>query len=125
MAGPDTLQQLRCELSVNGEIAAIIAFAGEAEEIWSFAELCDVSARLAAGLARRGISRGDGVALIAPNSPEWIVAFWAIIGAGAVAVPLDTQNDDHELKRMIEVGACRLAFSTAAGAKRLKVIAPS
>lgn len=125
MPGPDTLQQLQRELSANGEIAAIIAFAGEAEETWSFAKLGDVSTRLAAGLARRGIYRGDGVALIAPNSPQWIVAFWAIIGAGAVAVPLDAQNDDHELKRMIEISACRLAFSTAAGARRLRAIAPS
>jgi long-chain acyl-CoA synthetase len=125
MPGPDTLQQLRRELSANGENAAVIAFTGEAEEIWSFAKLGDVSTRLAAGLARRGISRGDSVALIAPNSPQWIVAFWAIIGAGAVAVPLDAQSDDHDLKRMIEISACHLAFSTAADAKRLQVIAPS
>ncbi len=125
MPGPDTLQQLRREFTAKGEIAAVIAFTGEAEETWSFAELGDVSTRLAAGLARCGISLGDGVALVAPNSPEWIVAFWAIIGAGAVAVPLDAQNDDHELKRMIEVSACRFAFSTAAGAKRLRAIAPS
>ena len=123
--GPDTLQQLRRELSANGENAAIIAFTGEAEEAWSFAKLGDVSTRLAAGLVRRGISRGDSVALIAPNSPQWIVAFWAIIGAGAVAVPLDAQSDDHDLKRMIEISACRLAFSTTADAKRLQVIAPS
>ena len=125
MPGPNTLQQLRAEFSTNGETAAIIAFTGEAAETWSFSKLGDFSIRLAAGLARREISRGDGVALIAPNSPQWITAFWAIIGAGAVAVPLDAQTDDNELKRMIELSACRLAFSTAAGAKRLKVIAPS
>jgi len=123
--GPDTLQQLRQELSANGENAAVIAFTGEAEEAWSFAKLGDVSTRLAAGLVRRGISRGDSVALIAPNSPQWILAFWAIIGAGAVAVPLDAQSDDHDLKRMIEISACHVAFSTAADAKRLQVIAPS
>jgi acyl-CoA synthetase (AMP-forming)/AMP-acid ligase II len=123
MPSPDTLQQLRRELSANGEKAAVITFTGEAEETWSFAKLGDVSTRLAAGLARRGISRGDSVALIAPNSPQWIVAFWAIIGAGAVAVPLDAQSDDHDLKRMIGISACHLAFSTAADAKRLQVIA--
>jgi hypothetical protein len=40
-------------------------------------------------------------------------------------VPLDAQSDDHDLKRMIEISACHLAFSTAADAKRLQVIAPS
>ena len=124
MPGPDTLQQLRGEFSANGEGAAIIAFNGEAAVTWSFTKLGDVSTRLAAGLARRGISHGDGVALIAPNSPQWIGAFWAIIGAGAVAVPLDAQTDDNELKQMIELSACRLAFTTAVSAKRLKVIAP-
>lgn len=48
-------------------------------------------ARRAAAMARalrddHGIQPGDRVAIYAANSPEWIVAFWATIAAGAVAV---------------------------------------
>lgn len=124
MAGPGTLQEVRRGFVARGDIAAIIAFTGESEEIWSFAKLEDVSARLAAGLAQRGVAPGDSVGLIAPNAPLWITAFWSIVAAGAVAVPLDAQNDDDELVRMIETGDCRVVFTTAAAAERLRRIAP-
>lgn len=125
MASPGTLQELRNGLVARGDIAAVIAFTGESAETWSFAKLHAVSARLAAGLVRHGVKPGDGVGLVAPNSPLWIAAFWSIVAAGAVAVPLDAQNDDRELSRMLESGACRFVFATAAGAERLHRIAPS
>ncbi|WP_030175365.1 class I adenylate-forming enzyme family protein [Spirillospora albida] len=48
-------------------------------------------ARRAASMAKalrddHGVRPGDRVALYAANSPEWIIAFWATIAAGAVAV---------------------------------------
>jgi long-chain acyl-CoA synthetase len=125
VAIPDTLQALRRGFEARGSLPALIGFGGHQAETWSFAELGDISGRVAMALARRGIGPGDGVALIASNSLRWIAGFWGIVAAGAVAVPLDAQNDDRELGRMIETGHCRLAFTTAAIAKRLRVIAPS
>lgn len=125
MADPRTLQEVRRGFAAKGDIAAVLAFAGDREETLSFAQLDETSRRLAAGLARHSIAQGDGVALIAPNSPLWIAAFWGIIAAGAVAVPLDGQNEDRALARMVELGGCRLVFGTAADAERLRAIAPS
>ena len=125
MASPDTLQALWRGFEARGSLPALIGFDGQQAETWSFAKLHEISLRVAMALARRGIGQGDGVALVAPNSLRWIAAFWGIVAAGAVAVPLDAQNDDRELGRMIETGRCRLAFTTAAIAKRLRVIAPS
>src|SRR5579863_7704795 len=53
--------------------------------------------RLAGGLKSFGIGRGDRVALIAENRPEWIVADLAIMSAGAITVPAYVTNtvDDH------------------------------
>jgi long-chain acyl-CoA synthetase len=50
--------------------------------------------RAAAGLARvlvddYGVAQGDRVAIAMRNLPEWVVAFWAAIAAGAVVVPLN------------------------------------
>ena len=125
MTSPDTLQALWRSFEARGSLPALIAFSGHQAETWSFAELHDISGRAGMALVRRGIGRDDGVALVAPNSLRWIAAFWGIAAAGAVAVPLDAQNDDRELGRMIEIGACRLAFTTSAIAPRLHVIAPS
>lgn len=122
---PQTLQQLRSEIAAQGESAAIVAYAGGREETWSFAELASVSARAASGLVQCGIGRGSGVAIIAPNSPRWIGAFWAIIAAGAIAVPLDLQTGDAELARMIEIAGCHSAFTISAVRERLATLAPS
>jgi acyl-CoA synthetase (AMP-forming)/AMP-acid ligase II len=53
----------------------------------SFAE----HARQVASLARvlredHGVGKGDRVAVLAANSPEWIVSFWATVSLGAIAV---------------------------------------
>ena len=52
---------------------------------------------LALGLCALGITRGDRVALVAENRPEWVIADFAIMSAGAVTVPAYTTNsvEDH------------------------------
>jgi acyl-CoA synthetase (AMP-forming)/AMP-acid ligase II len=47
-------------------------------------------ASVAAAFADRyGIGKGDRVAILGANSPEWIVAFWATISLGAVAIAMN------------------------------------
>ncbi len=43
---------------------------------------------LAAGLVALGVQPGDRVALIAENSIEWVCSYYAIVVAGAIAVPI-------------------------------------
>lgn len=50
----------------------------------TFADVDRASARVAAALAARGVRPGGRVLLLAANSPEWVVAFWAGIRAGAL-----------------------------------------
>jgi long-chain acyl-CoA synthetase len=53
--------------------------------------------RLARGLTQLGIARGDRVALVAENRPEWVIADFAIMSAGAITVPAYVTNtvEDH------------------------------
>lgn len=44
--------------------------------------------RFAAGLASLGVKQGDRIAIIAENRPEWVVSDQAIVGLGAVDVPV-------------------------------------
>jgi long-chain acyl-CoA synthetase len=54
----------------------------------SYAEFKEETEALACGLAAMGIKRDDKVTIISENRPEWIYADMAIIGIGAVNVPL-------------------------------------
>ena len=51
-----------------------------------------------------GIGRGDKVAVSGKNSPEWAVAYFAVLFAGAVVVPLDYQLSIPELTNLIRAG---------------------
>ena len=54
----------------------------------SYAELKTSVENFAAGLETLGVRRGDHIAIISENRPEWVVADQAIIALGAVTVPL-------------------------------------
>ncbi len=55
-----------------------------------FAEHFRAVASVATALRERyRVGQGDRVAILAANCPEWIVAFWAVVSSGAVAVGLN------------------------------------
>lgn len=54
----------------------------------SYKEYYDHTESLAYGLLSLGVKRGDKVAIIGENRPEWVYSDMAIIGIGAVNVPL-------------------------------------
>ncbi|HLI13525.1 MAG TPA: AMP-dependent synthetase/ligase [Alphaproteobacteria bacterium] len=63
----------------------------------SWREAANQVSRLSRGLRALGIERGDRVALVAENRPEWVIADLAIMAAGAITVPGYVTNtvDDH------------------------------
>jgi long-chain acyl-CoA synthetase len=56
----------------------------------SYRELDALSTALAASLKSLGLERGDAAALLLNNCPEFVIAYFGIVKAGAAAVPLNT-----------------------------------
>jgi long-chain acyl-CoA synthetase len=77
---------------------------------------------LAGGLQKQGLGRGDRVAIMAPNSVDWIVSALGILHAGGVVVPLDTQMPGEDLEHALADCSPRLVFTTAALRSRLPVL---
>jgi long-chain acyl-CoA synthetase len=120
---PDDLGTLRSvldRLAEHGDRPALLALHKAGIERLSYAELADQVRRLARGLAGAGVGRGDAVALLAGNRPEWVAACLAVIGAGAVVVPLDVQLADDVLGHVLKDSGVRLLFTTSEQAKRLE-----
>jgi len=63
----------------------------------SYAELDEASNRVANALLELGLGKGDRVALLLSNSPEFAVIYFGIIKIGAIAAPLDTRYKFYEL----------------------------
>src|ERR1700761_3985400 len=72
------------------------------DERVTFGAFHRAAAALAAELRARGVRKGDRVALAMRNLPEWPVAFYAIVGIGAVAVPLNAWWTGPELRFGLE-----------------------
>ncbi len=56
---------------------------------------------LAEGLISRGLEKGDRVALLAENSPEWTVVYSAVTSCGGIIVPLDPQLMKNEIRHLL------------------------
>ncbi|MDP8952745.1 MAG: long-chain fatty acid--CoA ligase, partial [Actinomycetota bacterium] len=115
-----TLQSLIDALSEHGDRPAVLALQKEDAERWTYAELDDHVRRLARGLTEAGVGRGDNVALLAPNGPEWVAACLGVIGAGAVIVPLDVQLDEEVLSYALDDSDARFIFTTSDHTERLE-----
>jgi long-chain acyl-CoA synthetase len=75
----------------------------------SFSELDAASGHVADLLLRDGVRRGDRVALLLPNVPEFAAAYYGVLRAGAIAVPLDPLLTRTEVGAILQdAGAGRL-----------------
>jgi long-chain acyl-CoA synthetase len=99
----------------------------------SYAELDDRSARLAALLPERGLASGDRVGVMLPNVPEFPVAYYGVLRAGGVVVPMNVLLKQREIAFYLEDSGARLllawhgfaeearAGAAAAGAELIEV----
>jgi fatty-acyl-CoA synthase len=81
------------------------------ERVFTYAELYARTRRLASALARRGIGRGDTVAIMAPNVPAMLEAHYGVPMAGAVLNPLNYRLDPATIAFILEHGGARLLIT--------------
>jgi long-chain acyl-CoA synthetase len=63
----------------------------------TYRELNERADRFAAGLERLGVTKGDRVALVLPNCPQFVYCFYGALKAGAVVVPTNPLYTVREL----------------------------
>ncbi|MBE0426322.1 MAG: AMP-binding protein [Nitrospirae bacterium] len=61
-------------------------------------------------LIGQGIKKGDRIAIIAENRPEWCMAYLAISMSGAIAVPIDVQLGPDEIKNLLFDSESKIVF---------------
>jgi acyl-CoA synthetase (AMP-forming)/AMP-acid ligase II len=116
---PRSLRELVAASARFGD-AEYLAFLGERERRFSFAE----HLRRVASTARvlrdeHGVGRGDRVAIAAANTPEWVVAFWATVSLGAVAVGLNAWWTAPELRYALDDAEPRVLIADRRRLERL------
>ena len=77
----------------------------------SFAEFERETERMAGYLQQDcGVKAGDRVVLMMQNSPQWVLAFYAILRANAVVVPVNPMNRAEELRHYLDDSGASIAF---------------
>jgi long-chain acyl-CoA synthetase len=75
--------------------------------------------RLAHGMAEQGVGKGDRVAIVMRNLPEWVVAFYAAAALGAVVTPLNAWWTGPELHYGLTDSGSKVAIVDAERYERL------
>ncbi|TDP74716.1 long-chain fatty acid--CoA ligase [Roseateles toxinivorans] len=77
----------------------------------SYAEFKREAERIAGYLQHDcGVKPGDRVLLHMQNSPQWVLAFYAILRANAVVVPVNPMNQTEELRHYLADSGASIAF---------------
>ncbi|OQB27767.1 MAG: Long-chain-fatty-acid--CoA ligase [Chloroflexi bacterium ADurb.Bin180] len=86
------------------EHTAVIADAaqGGAGRRLTYRELNELACRCASGLAKAGVRPGDKVAVLLSNEPEFLIAYFGVLKAGACVVPLNTLLKSGEIAAELE-----------------------
>ncbi|GAA4264489.1 long-chain fatty acid--CoA ligase [Frondihabitans peucedani] len=79
----------------------------------TYGRLWDETRAYAGALRARGIGRGDRVALIIPNVPDFCRAYYAVLSLGAIVVPIHLLFKAEEIEYVLRDSGARLAIVAA------------
>ncbi|MFF0910576.1 long-chain-fatty-acid--CoA ligase [Microbacterium enclense] len=98
-------EMLAASVRVHGKRPALEFFGATL----TYRELGDQVDRAAEGLRRLGVRAGDRVALVLPNSPQHVIAFYAALRLGAIVIEHNPIYTPRELRHQFEDHGARFA----------------
>src|SRR5687767_4386226 len=90
----------------------------------TYGQLQAESDAFAAALGALGVRKGDRVALLLPNSPQFFVAEFGVWKAGAVCVPLNPIYSERELEHVLRSVGAETVITLTPFYERIKKIQP-
>ncbi|KXC05909.1 MULTISPECIES: o-succinylbenzoate--CoA ligase [Microbacterium] len=85
----------------------------------TYAELADLVDRVAALLAERGVQKGDAVAYLGENSPDFLAVLFGCARLGAVFVPVNTRLAAPEIRHVLTDSSARVLIHDVELAERV------
>jgi long-chain acyl-CoA synthetase len=89
---------------------AVIDLDGEVAREVSYAHLDAIANGVARALCRRGLARGDRVAILSANRAEYLAAYYGIMRAGLVAVPVSFKFPRSTIHFILRDAGAKLVF---------------
>jgi acyl-CoA synthetase (AMP-forming)/AMP-acid ligase II len=99
---------LRASVDRDASATALVEVGGPSI---SYGELWERASRVAGGLQRNGVKRGDRVAIRLGNGIDWVLAFFGSQLVGAVVVPVNTRFTEDEVAYVVEDSGSIFTFA--------------
>ena len=90
----------------------------------SFREMNELTDHLAAGLVDLGVHKGDRVGIFMPNTPQFVMAYFAILKAGGVVVATNPLYTPPEIARQASDAGIEIMFVMTNFYKTIKAAQP-
>ncbi|MBN1830408.1 MAG: acyl--CoA ligase, partial [Deltaproteobacteria bacterium] len=84
----------------------------------TYGDLYRAASSVAKAMARRGVVKGDRVMIALPNVPEFVIAYFAAVKLGAVAVTVNIAYTSHELLHLIQNSGAKAFITTPSVVKK-------
>jgi crotonobetaine/carnitine-CoA ligase len=118
-ASPQTVPQLLQQQAARYGNRPFLFFE---DRVFGYQDLAAHMERVAGALQRAGIGKGDKVALMLDNRPEFLFLWFGLARIGAVEVPVNTGHKGDLLAYTLDQSDCRLAFIDKALLPQIEVI---
>ncbi|MYL97311.1 AMP-binding protein [Novosphingobium sp. FGD1] len=79
---------------------------------WTYAEIGALSQRAARGLQDLGVVKGTRVGLCLPNTPYYVICYFAVLRIGAVVVNFNPLYTEREMAHQVEDSGCEVMITT-------------
>ena len=118
--GPQTLRAIFEQGLAYGDRVFLV----HEDERVTFGSFARAALAFAAALEARGVGKGDRVAIVMRNLPEWPVAFFGTVLLGAVATPLNAWWTADEIAYGLADSGARVAIMDGERHARLAAVLP-
>ncbi len=92
--------------------------------VMRYGELDALVNRCAAALQAKGLKKGDRIALHLPNCPEFVIAYYAALRAGAIVVPCNPIYKAHEMTHQLRDSGAKIIVTLSSQYPLVREIRP-
>jgi long-chain acyl-CoA synthetase len=90
----------------------------------SYREMNEITDRLAAGLADVGVKKGDRVGIFMPNTPQFVMAYFAILKLGGVVVATNPLYSPREIEHQLNDAGLEIMLVMSNFYNTIKAVQP-
>lgn len=92
------------------------------DQQWTYREFNELTSKMANALIGLGLSLGDTVGIYLPNCPQFLIAYFGILRAGGIVVPINPMLTSNDLAFILKDSGLKAILTTAEAVKTVEQV---